>query len=74
MELEEFKGVEVNLTDQERQAIDTTANVLTKIVKEMEHRGLEYWVLFGDIECAEDVEIKQMIKVLESAYYYSILK
>ena len=50
MELEEFKGVEVNLSDKERQAIDTTVKVLEKIVKEMEHRDLEYWVLFGDIE------------------------
>lgn len=74
MELEEFKGVEVNLSDKERQAIDTTVKVLEKIVKEMEHRDLEYWVLFGDIECAEYDEIKDMIKVLESAYYYSILK
>lgn len=74
MMLDEFKGIEVTLNGEETRAISITVDVLTKIVKEMEHRDLEYWVLFGDVECAEYDEIKQMIKVLESTYYYSILK
>lgn len=74
MELYDFKGIEVGLNDQERQALDKTVKVLEKIVREMEHNGLGYWKLYDDIEALEPSDIKDMIKVLESAYYYSILK